>query len=162
MTSEARFADAALRTWKLYLDRSTKFLDNLSDEQLLVPIAPGKNTLLYIYGHLAAVHDGIFPLLGLGERLHPEYDAPFLKNADGAVEHSVTPQDLRAAWNEIHDKLWSAFTGLTAEQWLERHTAVSPEAFEKEPHRNRYSVLLNRLGHATYHLGQVVLVKSKE
>jgi hypothetical protein len=36
---------------------------------------------------------------------------------------------------------------------------VSEEDFAKEPHRNRFTLLLSRTGHLAFHLGQVVLVK---
>jgi len=42
-----------------------------------------------------------------------------------------------------------------------RHTAVSEEDFEREPHRNRFTVLLGRTTHLAYHLGQATLGASK-
>jgi len=37
--------------------------------QLEQQVAPGKNRLIYLWGHLTAVNDGLLPLLGIGERL---------------------------------------------------------------------------------------------
>jgi hypothetical protein len=48
---------------------------------------------------------------------------------------------------------------LSPSEWLERHAAVSEEDFAREPHRNRFTVLLGRTGHLAYHLGQAMLAK---
>jgi len=53
-----------------------------SFEDVLREIAPGRNRLLYLWGHLTATHDAMLPLLGLGERLHPEFDAAFISTPD--------------------------------------------------------------------------------
>jgi hypothetical protein len=60
-------------------------LSGLSEQQLLEEVARGKNRLIYLWGHLIAVHDGMLPLLDLGERSYPELDATFLTAADRAV-----------------------------------------------------------------------------
>jgi hypothetical protein len=36
---------------------------------------------------------------------------------------------------------------------------MTEEDFEKEPGRNKLSVLINRTNHMAYHLGQLVLLK---
>ena len=96
--------------------------------------------------------------LRLGERLHPEYDALFLKAADRMV--ALPPAaELKAAWEAVHETLRVEMAKLTAEEWTERHAVVSEEDFAKEPHRNRFTLLLGRTGHLAYHLGQAVLVK---
>src|ERR1700730_1450104 len=38
----------------------------------------------------------------------------------------------------------------SAADWAQRHTAVSEEDFEREPHRNRFTVLLERTAHLAY------------
>jgi hypothetical protein len=57
---------------------------SLSGEQLQQEVAPGKNGLIYMWGHLAVVDDALIPLLRLGERLHPELDVMFLSSPDRA------------------------------------------------------------------------------
>ena len=56
-----------------------KVLDRLSDEQLLKPTANGRNSGVYLLGHLAAVSDGLMTLLGFGEKQYPELENIFLK-----------------------------------------------------------------------------------
>jgi hypothetical protein len=44
----------------------------------------------------------------------------------------------------------------------EKHTSVSAEDFAKEPHRNRYTILLTRTMHMALHFGQFVLTKPRK
>ncbi len=158
MTTEATLIDAALRSWQQGVDRATKLFDGFSAADFEREIAPGKNRLIYLYGHLIAVHDAMYPTLRLGERLYPELDAIFLKAADRSVTlPSVT--ELQKMWSDVHERLRTGLPTLTPEQWTERHMLVSVEDFAKEPHRNRFAVFLGRSGHLAYHLGQAVLAK---
>ena len=72
MTTEEIMSTTAVNTWKLIIDRFSKGIAPLTDEQLQQQVAPGRNRLLYLVGHLTAVHDRMFSLLDLGERLHPD------------------------------------------------------------------------------------------
>jgi uncharacterized damage-inducible protein DinB len=157
MTTEEMLSTAALNSWKLIIGRLDAAIAPLSHEQLQRQVAPGKNRLLYLVGHLTAVHDRMFPTLGLGERLHPELDEIYITNPDRALPDPAS--DLKQAWSEVNSKLTAAFEKLTPQQWLEKHTAVSDEDFAKDPTRNRLAVLLSRTNHAAFHTGQAALVK---
>jgi uncharacterized damage-inducible protein DinB len=159
MTTETMLADAALNSWKLIIGRLDTAIAPLSDEQLQRQIAPGKNRLLYLVGHLTAVHDRLFTLLGLGERLHPELDEIYITSPDRARPDPVSAAELKQAWSEVNGKLTAAFEKLTPQQWLEKHTAVSDEDFAKDPTRNRLAVLMSRTNHAAFHTGQAALLK---
>lgn len=161
MSIEKSFVDSAVRGWKSNLDRADELFGALSPGQLEQEVAPGKNRLIYLWGHLAAVNDGLLPLLGIGARLHPEFDAMFLSNPDKSIQLSVSGQLLKAAWHEINQKLWEGFSKFSAADWVQRHTAVSEEDFKREPHRNRFTVLLGRTAHLAYHLGQATLARPK-
>ena len=65
MTAENSFTDLALRNWKANIHRADAFFGELSEEQLQEAIAPGRNRLIYLWGHLTAFNDALFPLLGL-------------------------------------------------------------------------------------------------
>src|SRR5580693_4323652 len=127
MTIEASLTDAALRMWKLNIYRADKFFTGLSEAQLLLEVAPGKNRLMYLWGHLTAVSDALIPLLGFGARLHPELDAMFISNPDRAVVQTLSGAELKEIWNEINEALWLGFSKLSASDWLAKHTAVSEE-----------------------------------
>ena len=154
----AQLVEAELRTWQLVVDRATKLFGGLSEEALEREVAPGKNRLIYLWGHLLATSDSLYATLRLGTRLKPEWDEVFLKAADKTVA-LPSASEIKAAWDEVHEKLRVGMAKLTPEEWVERHALVSVEDFAKEPHRNRFAVLLSRTGHVGYHLGQAVLVK---
>ena len=159
MTTEKSLIDSALRGWKANVERADEMFGDLSAKQLEQEVAPGRNRLIYLWGHLAAVNDRLLPLLGIGERLHPEFDGMFISNPDKSVELTVSGQSLQAAWQEIHQKLWEGFSKFSASDWAQRHTAVSEQDFEREPHRNRFTLLLGRTAHLAYHVGQATLAR---
>jgi hypothetical protein len=159
MTNEEMLANVAVSSWKLVIGRLEQGLAGLNDEELQKPVAPGKNRLQYLVGHLAAVHDRLFPMLGLGDRLYPQLDEPYLTNPDGALPDAMTGAELKQALTEVNSKLTAAFEKLTPQEWLQKHGSVSDEDFAKDPSRNRLAVLLSRTNHASFHMGQAVLAK---
>ncbi len=159
MTTEEIMSATALKNWKLFLDRFNQRLALLSNEQLQQQVAPGRNRLLYLIGHLTATHDWMFPLLGLGERLFPELNDVYITSPDKANPDPLSPADLKAAWHEVNEKLTAAFEKLTPDEWLQKITTVSDEDFAKDPTRNKLAVFLSRTSHLAYHSGQAVFVK---
>ncbi len=157
-TVESQLVESTLRTWQQGVDRATKLFGGLDETGLQREVAPGKNRLIYLYGHLAAVSDAMFAQLRLGERLHPEFDALFLKAPDKTVE-LPSGAVVKAAWEEVHGRLKVEMAKLSPAEWVERHAVVSEEDFAKEPHRNRFTMLLGRTAHLGFHLGQAVLAR---
>lgn len=149
-----------LNSWKLVINRFNKILADLTDDQLQQQVAPGKNRVLYLVGHLIATHDRMFSLLGIGERLYPELDETYLTNPDRALADPLSGTELRRAWAKVNDKLTSAFEMFTLEDWLQKHAAVSDEEFVKDPTRNRLAIVISRTGHASYHSGQAIFAKN--
>ena len=161
MTPDQMVIDAAISSWQQVVTRIGALCSGLSEEQLLVEAAPGKNRILYLWGHLTAVHDAMFSVLRTGERLHPELDAIFITQPDRAQPLPKSAEIARF-WEAIHTALLSTFATLDPHEWLERHGSVSAEEFERNPTRNRLAVLLSRTNHASYHSGQMMLAKRKE
>jgi hypothetical protein len=161
MKAEQLLIDSGVRAWKFNADRIATFFEALSEDQLQQEIAPGRNRLVYLWGHLAAANDGLLPLLGIGPKLHPELDAMFFANPDRTVTPLLSRSDLKDVWGEINDSLWTAFNGWSSAEWLQKHTAVSDEEFLREPHRNRYTVMLSRNTHMAFHYGQAILAKPR-
>lgn len=148
-----------LASWNLQLSRAEKAFNAFSDEDFYRPVAPGKNRIIYLYGHLATYHDMLKETLGLGTYSKPEYAELFLKNPDDTSAAYPTLAELKAYWVAIHAELSALFAALPADQWFARHAAMTDEDFTKDPSRNRLSVLLNRANHVAYHIGQINLVK---
>jgi hypothetical protein len=157
MTLETSLVDSALRNWRSNVDRVSKLFGDLSKEQLLQEVAPGKNRLIYLWGHLTAFNDALIPLLGFGSRTHPELDLMFVSNPDRTVPTMLSGEDLKIIWQETSEILWAGFSRLSVADWLQKHGAVSEEEFLREPHRNRFTVLLGRTAHIAYHVGQAKL-----
>jgi hypothetical protein len=94
-----------------------------------------------------------------GSRRYPELEKVFVSQPDRAVSPIVSGPELNEIWNQLDILLWAEFQKLSSSEWLRRHQGISPEDFLREPHRNRYAVLLNRTAHLAYHYGQAVLGK---
>ena len=161
MTTEAPYTDTALHGWKLIVARLDKMFSSMNDEELLREVAPGRNRVFYLMGHLTAVPDRLLWMQGLGERLHPELDDDFLINADRVTADRVAPETVPLAWSEVNARLTAAMAALPPEEWLKKHGAVSDEDFAKDPLRNRLSVLQTRTTHAGFHAGQIRLALTK-
>ena len=148
-----------LTAWDVQNNYLNKLIDSLSEEQLRKEIAPGKNTGLYLFGHLIAVSDAMIPLLGFGDRLFPDLENAFIKNPDKSGIEMPGIAELKEKGKAVNARLSSHFQSTTVDEWLGRHTSVSPEDFAKEPHRNKLNVVISRTNHLAYHVGQVILLK---
>src|SRR5258706_4917599 len=94
MTLETSLLDSALRNWRSNVDRAGKLFGNLPQEQLLQEVAPGKNRVIYLWGHLTAFNDALIPLLGFGARIHPEIDIMIMLYQDLTVTPLLYGSDL--------------------------------------------------------------------
>ena len=157
MTKEELYLQVALNGWRGNIERADKMFSSLSDQEALQEIVPGKNRLIYLWGHLTATHDAMLPLLGLGQRLHPEFDVAFISNPDKTQAGIPSVELVRKAWREVNGRLFEEFANLSATDWLKKHGAVSEEDFAKEPLRNRLAILLSRTNHLAHHLRQTAL-----
>jgi len=155
------FVKMVTDSWQKQLIATNKIFDNLSDEELMQEVAPGRNRAIYLLGHLTAVHDRMLPLLRFEEAKYPELDRVFLESPDKAVEEIPSAQQLRQQWKEVNDTLLNHIKSLPADEWFTRHANISEEDFIKEPHRNRLNVLLDRTIHLSNHRGQLLLLKKK-
>ncbi len=157
MGNEGACVALGLKVWKAQLERADKLFGSLSSDDVLREIAPGKNRLLYLWGHLTAIHDAMLPLLGMGERLYPEFDVAFVSNPDKSQAAIPSHEQVRQAWTTVNGELLKGLEKMSWSDWVQRHTAVSEEDFAKDPSRNRFAILLSRTNHLSYHLGQAVL-----
>jgi hypothetical protein len=109
MGNEGSYAALGLKVWKAQVDRADKLFGTLSSEQVLQEIAPGRNRLLYLWGHLTAIHDAMLPLLGLGKRLYPEFDVAFVINPDKSQTVTPSHEEIRRAWITVNGELSKGF-----------------------------------------------------
>ncbi|MBC8088889.1 MAG: DinB family protein [Phycisphaerae bacterium] len=157
MSAEAQLVAGAVNAWNAHVKQIENLFAQFSDDHMSAHIAPGKNRMVYLLGHLVAVNDGMLPLLGFGDRLHPQLERRYIAEADKENGGSPSVAELRAHWTQVHAALTTAFKSMAASDWLAKHTAVSDEDFATQPHRNRFAILLSRTNHLAYHLGQMML-----
>jgi DinB superfamily len=154
------FAKMVLDTWYAKVREADAIFDRLTDEQLLQEVAPNRNRVIYILGHLTAVHDRMLPVLNFGEQLYPHLADIFITNPDKSKTQIASASELRQDWKNINSILADHFSKLPPDEWFQRHNSVSEEDFIKEPHRNKLNLIINRTNHLSYHLGQLVLIKN--
>jgi len=63
MTRDQIFVKMAVDGWDGQVTATSKLFDQLTDEQLMEEVAPGKNRGIYLLGHLVSVHDKMLSLL---------------------------------------------------------------------------------------------------
>src|SRR5688500_18322792 len=68
MDQKETFIQMAIKAWDIQIGRTDKFFNGLNEETFLKEIAPGKNRIVYLLGHLIAVNDGMHALFGMSER----------------------------------------------------------------------------------------------
>jgi len=145
-----------IHNWNLQNQRLDSLLEQLSDEDLARETAPGRNTGNWLLGHLTAVNDGMLPLLGLREKLYPWLQLIFIDNSDKSGLEFPPTADLRKFRKDVNAALTEYFNTMQVQDWTDRHQAVTEEDFQKEPHRNKIGMLINRTAHLSYHLGQLI------
>ena len=137
------FVQMALKAWNIQVNNANKFFDALSNESFLAEIAPGKNRIIYLMGHLIAVNDTMITLFGLGERLYKHFDDAFVNNPDRSGLPMPEISTLKADWKQSNEVLTSYFNQMPASDWFTKHSAMTDEDLAKEPGRNKLSVLIN-------------------
>lgn len=155
------FVKMATDAWKAELRATDNLFNKLSDDVLMQEIAPGRNRGIYLLGHLTTVHDMMIPLLRFGDMFFPELKPVFVDAPDRAFAEIPPAGELREKWKLTNERLAGYFSSLTPEEWFTRHANISPEDFEKEPHRNRLNVLLVRTYHLASHRGQLLYLAPK-
>ncbi|HTD40568.1 MAG TPA: DinB family protein [Mucilaginibacter sp.] len=161
ITDKELFIKMVLSNWDIQINRMNSLLAKLTDEELSAPTAPRRNAGVYLLGHLAAVSDGMFAFLDLGERLNPVMDEVFLRNPEDSGLEKPSISELKEYWNKVNALLSEKMSHMNADEWFARHTAVSEEDFAKEPHRNKLNIVINRTNHLSYHLGQLAYLVKK-
>ena len=152
---ETLATSTTLRSWNTQVKRTTTFFNTLSNEDWYKEVAPGRNTAIYLIGHLIVASDTMIEIFGFGSRRHPELDIPFMKMPDKSGQQFPPVENLLEQWQNLHDFLNQKFAEMDAENWLGKHNAMTDQEYERDPLRNKLSVLIGRTLHQNYHLGQL-------
>ena len=143
--------------WRDNNKNITAFFNKHGNEVYAGAVAPGRNTGIYLLAHLVAVSDGLFPILGLGEKQYPELEK-FIGESETNIGYQPDVDELKAKWDAINAKLEAEFAKQSPDWWLARHMNVAEADFALEPNRNKLNVLLSRASHENYHRGQLVFL----
>jgi len=156
--SEKLIITQCLAAWEQRVAQATKIFDSLSDWAMDAEIAPGRNKVVYVIGHLLAVHDRMIEAMELGERSHADLDHLFI---DAQQPDAVYPDTawLKESWGKLHQFLNEKFNQMTIEDWMSKHIYVTAEEFATQPERNKLNLLISRTNHLSSHNGQLLLVK---
>ncbi|HXS38224.1 MAG TPA: DinB family protein [Flavipsychrobacter sp.] len=155
------FVVMVMNAWNARINQLDKLLSELSDEQLLKEVAPGRNRGAYLLGHLTAVNNAMLPLLGFGNEIAPHLSKTFIQTSDKDIHDLPPVNELRQEWTNVKKELANQFAKMQPDDWFQKHNSVSEEDFAKEPHRNKLNVVIGRTNHLDYHTGQLVLLKTK-
>jgi hypothetical protein len=158
MSSDTTIINQLLTQWNKDVSAMTQVFENLGAARAYTEVAQGRNTVIYLLGHMVAVHDRLIEALDAGERTHTQLDEPFLKEADRKTGYPDYDR-LLSDWKEVNIRVSGIFAQQSVSDWLGRHHYVSESDFAKEPHRNRLAILVSRLTHMSTHLGQLKLIR---
>src|SRR5258708_30441436 len=99
MTSQQLSVKVAINSWRLVLERTDKIFSNLTEDQLLKEVAPGKNRLIYLWGISTAVNNRLFRFLGLDPHLPPDLKTFFISTPVKKFQPPL-PVDSKKIWNK--------------------------------------------------------------
>ncbi len=149
-----------LDVWRGQNERLSSLLFELSDEDLAKEISPGRNTGTYVLGHLAAVNDGMLPVLGFGERLFPTLEEAFTLEPQDAEVRRPAAGEIRRVWADLRGVLEENFDRMDANAWFELHAEVPEDEFEPGPMHSRLNALIDGTNHLACHLRQLNSLKA--
>ncbi len=150
--------DQCIKAWEQRIAQATRLMDSLSEWAMDTEIAPGRNKVVYVIGHLLIVHDKLIEGMELGERKHANLDALFLDARQPDAQYPDTAW-IKENWKEQSEFLNEKFNQMTEADWLSKHAYVRAEDFALQPERNKLNLLLSRTNHLSSHNGQLALVK---
>lgn len=147
-----------LKAWEAQNQAITDIFAKYNPDYYFNEVAPGRNRVIYLLGHLIAMNDMLLPMLGLGDRLYPALESIFITNPDRAIAEIPAIETLKANWETLNQLLANHFGTMDNADWLSRHTRVSEDDFAKDKLRNKLNVLIGRIGHMNYHRGQLAFL----
>src|ERR1044071_8136119 len=103
-TQQAVFIKMVIAEWDKQNNNFNKFSSCATDEQLSKEIAPGKNTGIYLVGHLIAISDAMLPLLAFGEKLFPDLEHVFITNPDKSGQEMPPVAALKEQLKKLNEE----------------------------------------------------------
>jgi len=146
-----------LDMWENKIEETTELFELLGDRFATEPVAPGKNRVIYLLGHLLVIHDGIFEALELGKRSYTHYDELFLTPQHPANKYP--PYDLLLhKWISLNKTLTFQLRHIPFDEWRSKHHYISDTDFALHPTKNKFCVFQCTTMHLFHHSGQLALI----
>src|SRR6478735_5465912 len=121
------FIKMVVAEWDKQNNNFNRFLSSVTGEQLSKEIAPGKNTGIYLVGHLIAISDAMLPLLAFGEKLFPHLGNTFIENPDKSGLKMPSLAELKEQSTRVNSELSKHIRSTSPADWFKRHMSVSDE-----------------------------------
>lgn len=150
--------DELLYQWNAAVNKISELFDEMAPWAFEQEVAPDRNKMSYLIGHLVVSQDKILEAMQLGDRFYKDLDELYTSPQDSLATY-LPYEQLREKWLHINSVLEAKFKLMTYEDWFEKHYYVSSQDFSKQPHRNRMAIFLSRYNHLFTHAGQLRLIK---
>ncbi len=149
-----------LKQYRMMLEWVDGQLNALSDEEYNLELSPGKNTGIWILGHLVVSDDDFSVFLGKGELLFPEYTEVFGQGSKlQKAEIYPSVSKLKEAWKKVSEKNLEIYSGLTDKELNEPHSMV--KNYETDYFKTKDKVIMAWHLHQAYHAGQIAILVSR-
>jgi uncharacterized damage-inducible protein DinB len=134
-------------------------INNFTDDELKLEIAPGKNYALWIVCHLVASDDDFSMFMGRGGLLYPEYAELFSQGKKLIpFEQCPSPKDVRNALEKVIEKNKLVYSSLNDEELNEPHALMNDP--ENDFFKTKARVIMAWQLHQVYHTGQLASILS--
>ncbi|MEO8209783.1 MAG: DinB family protein [bacterium] len=148
------------RQYEMMLGWVDGTINSLSDEDFKMELSPGKNTGVWILGHLVVSDDDLSTFLGKGKLLFPEYVKLFGQGTKvQPVENYPDVAALKKSWKQVSERNKIIYSELTDKELNEPHAMI--EDFEKDYFKTKERVIMAWQLHQVYHTGQLAIIKSR-
>jgi hypothetical protein len=135
-------------------------IDPLTDEELKMEIAPGKNHGVWLLGHLITSDDDFSVYMGKSPLLYPEYYKLFGQGSKlQPVENYPSIPLLREQWKNVVEKNKKIYAELTDEELEEFHAKAKDP--EKDYFKTKQRIVIFWQLHQMYHAGQLGVLVTK-
>lgn len=136
-------------------------IDPLTDEELKMELAPGKNHGVWILGHLITSDDDFSVFMEKGDLLYPEYFKLFGQGSKlQPVENYPPVSLLREHWKKVIEKNKKIYAELSDEELSQPHGRMTDPP-EKDFFKTKQRIIIYWQLHQMYHGGQFSVLLAK-
>ncbi len=134
-------------------------LKDLTDDDLMTELAPGKNHGIWILGHLIASDDDFSLFMGTGDPVYPEIQELFGQGSKlQPPDKYPDAKNLREKWDSICVKNRKIYSDLKDEDFEMPHAMV--RNYDTDYFKTKARVIMAWQIHQAYHAGQLALIAS--